>query len=191
MIDTLPMPRVGDTIKAEHIAAISRALKKRTPRNSPTVKVHETADGFYLDAESVAAGGKASPPFTFPGQILADIPAIVKGGTVNGVPVTNGTDALPTGKVAVSTIGTVYAYLEVTITKSTTASGYVVGIASITTAIMKSAGSVPANTSTVLCRQVASFYNGKKLTQDIKTSMEVAIRGYNATGDFLTFWGQA
>jgi len=46
MIDTLPMPRVGDTIKAEHIAAISRALKKRTPRNSPTVKVHETADGF-------------------------------------------------------------------------------------------------------------------------------------------------
>jgi len=93
--------------------------------------------------------------------------------------------------MVISNSGIVYAYLEVTITKTTSASGYVIGIASITTAKLKFAGSVPADTSTVLCRQVATYVSGVRNSQDIITSMSVAVRGYNSSGSFITFWGAA
>jgi hypothetical protein len=60
MIDTLPLPRVGDTIKAEHIAALSTAIKKRSPLNSPTVKIRETSEGFYMEARGSGGGSGGS-----------------------------------------------------------------------------------------------------------------------------------
>jgi hypothetical protein len=134
-------------------------------------------------------------PFKCPKYTDGETASTVAGGTVtggisSGFPVTNSSStALPGGTLVISNSGTVYAYLEVTITKITTASGYVVGINSITTAKLKTAGSVPPNASTVLCHQVATYVDGTRTTQDIITSMSVAIRGYDASGNFLTFWG--
>ena len=142
-----------------------------------------------------SAATSTTHPLKCPKLTDGSTASTVAGGTVaagwtNGFPVTNsGGTALPGGTLVISNTGTVYAYLEVTITKTTTASGYVVGINSITAAKLKTAGSVPADTSTVLCKQVATYVNGVKTTQDVISSQSVAIRGYNASGDFLTFWG--
>jgi len=131
-------------------------------------------------------------PFKCPKYTDGETGSTVAGGTVNRTPVTNSSGTvLPTGTMVISNSGIVYAYLEVTITKTTSASGYVIGIASITTAKLKFAGSVPADTSTVLCRQVATYVSGVRNSQDIITSMSVAVRGYNSSGSFITFWGAA
>jgi len=63
------------------------------------------------------------------------------------------------------------------------------GIDAITTAKMKTAGSVPSDTATVLCRQVARYVDGVKVTQDRVSSLEVAIRGTDASGNFEVYWG--
>lgn len=131
-------------------------------------------------------------PFKCPGATDGTAASTIPGGTVNGTTVTNSSGtALPGGTLVISNTGTKYVYLEVTITKNVTAGGYVVGIASITTAKLKTGSSVPADTTTVLCLQVASYSSGVRTTQDIISSMSVAIRGTNASGDFLTFWGQS
>lgn len=59
--DQLPYVKSGDPIKAEHINAIVKALKLRTPRHSDTVSVRQTANGFVMDA---ASGGGAMSGFT-------------------------------------------------------------------------------------------------------------------------------
>jgi|GEM_PF-5043190 len=139
-----------------------------------------------------STAGSTPHPFKCPKYTDGSTASTVAGGTVNGTPVTNSSGTvLPTGTMVISNSGTVYAYLEVTITKTTSASGYVIGIASITTAKLKFAGSVPADTSTVLYRQVATYVSGVRNSQDIITSMSVAVRGYNSSGSFITFWGAA
>jgi hypothetical protein len=142
MIDTLPMPRVGDTIKAEHIAAISRALKKRTPRNSPTVKVHETADGFYLDA---APGGGASSSFRgawYPTKVNDELINLTPGSITDGV-----TTRTPTvTNIVVSATAPQYIYLVCGLTP-TIVDGYVTG-GTIDSATVQAFGSLQTNTNT-------------------------------------------
>ena len=140
------------------------------------------------ETEAVAS----THPFKCPGSTDGSTASTIPGGTVNGTTVTNSSGtALPGGTLVISNSGTKYVYLEVTITKTVTAGGYVVGIASITTAKLKTGSSVPADTTTVLCIQVASYSSGVRTTQDITSSMSVSIRGTNASGSFLTFWGQS
>ena len=129
-------------------------------------------------------------PFKCAGTTDGSTASVIAGGMVNGTVVTNsGGTALPGGTLVISNSGTVYVYLEVTITKNVTAGGYVVGIDAITTAKMKTAGSVPSDTATVLCRQVARYVDGVKVTQDRVSSLEVAIRGTDASGNFEVYWG--
>lgn len=131
-------------------------------------------------------------PFKCPAVTDGTTASVIAGGTVNGTTVTNsGGTALPAGTLVISDSGTQRVYLEVTVTKSVTAGGYVVGISTISSAKVKTAGSVPADTATVLCRQVARYVDGVKVTQDVTSSMEVAIRGTDAAGNFTVYWGQS
>jgi len=140
----------------------------------------------------LAGAAVAAHPFKCPSATDGSTASVIAGGTVNGTAVTNnGGTALPGGTLVISNSGTVYVSLEVTITKNVTAGGYVSSIASIPTAKMKTGSSVPADTATVLYKQVATYVSGARTTQDRITSMEVAIRGTNASGGFLTFWGAA
>ncbi len=149
------------------------------------------AEGPTYERRVVAQRAAAvTHPFLCPGRTDGTTASVIKGGTVNGTVVTNsGGTALPGGTLVISNSGTVYVYLEVTISKIVSAAGFVVGIDAITTAKMKTGGSVPSDTATVLCKQVARYVDGVKVTQDRVSSLEVAIKGYNASGNFLTFWG--
>lgn len=55
--DQLPYVKTGDAIKAEHINAIVKGLKSRTPRPSDTVSIRQTANGFVMDAATGGNGG--------------------------------------------------------------------------------------------------------------------------------------
>lgn len=192
MIDHLPMPRVGDVIKAEHIAAIRNAIKKRTPQSSPTVAVVETSAGFYM--ETRRSGGilpaPTTHPFLCPSRATADAPSTVEGGTVNGVIVT-GLD------ITISTIGTKYVYLVVTKSGGGTliassASGWVTGFTGVIAATLGTGSSIPADTNSALYRLVATYVDGVKTTQDTISSMMVAARDdQTSTSTAVILWGQA
>lgn len=152
----------------------------------------KAVDAKLIPVSEPSLASTSTHPFKCPGSTDGSAASTIPGGTVNGTTVTNSSGtALPGGTLVISNSGTKYVYLEVTITKTVTAGGYVVGIASITTAKLKTGSSVPADTTTVLCRQVASYSSGTRTTQDITSSMSVAIRGTNASGGFLTFWGRS
>lgn len=143
MFDQLPSPKVGDTIKAEHIAAISKELKKRTPLNSPSVKVRETADGFYLESRgSGGSGGGSTTTFDHPWKpTLVNSEAItITAGYVNGV-------AASPLSLAVHATSLNYVYLEITYSLNIT-SGYVTSMTISSRTIAANITGLPSDTST-------------------------------------------
>ena len=123
---------------------------------------------------------KSIPVVTTDGSTASVIP----GGTVNGVSATG-------LSVTISATGTKYVYLDVTYTQNVSAAGYVIGFSGAITCALATGGSVPSDTSTHLYRQIAAYSAGVKTSQDILTSMEVAVRGYNNSGSFNTIWGRS
>lgn len=111
MIDTLPLPRIGDPIKAEHIAAISKALRKRTPLNSPSVKVCETANGYYLTAKSSVAASSFKGCW-YPSRVNAELIKLTAGSISDGI--TTFTPAVTS--ITVSATALQYVYLVCSIT---------------------------------------------------------------------------
>lgn len=132
----------------------------------------------------VSGGTGSDHPFLCPNTTDGTAASTIEGGTVNGVAVTNLTPVI-------SATGTKYVYLDVTYAQNVSANGYVIGFSGAITCALATGSSIPSNTSTHLYRQVAAYSSGVKTTQDILTSMEVAVRGYNSSGSFTTIWGRA
>lgn len=112
---------------------------------------------------------------------------LVTAGTVNGV---SATSLL----LNVGTSGTRYIYLDVTMALDTSTNNYVTGFNGgyITSVSCKTGSNVPVDSSTHLYRQIASYVNGVKISQDITTSMEVVVRDDGTgTGKAIAIWGQS
>lgn len=130
----------------------------------------------------IAPSGTASHPFLCPAVTDGSTASVIPGGTVNGVSATG-------LSLTISATGTKYVYIDVTYTQGVTSNGYVIGFSGGTsTCALATGSSIPSDTSTHLYRQVAAYVSGVKYSQDILTSMEVAIRGYNASAAFNTYW---
>lgn len=120
--DQLPYVKSGDPIKAEHINAIVKALKLRTPRPSDTVSVRQTANGFVMDAAS-GGGGASSFRGAWCPTIINDELISLSAGSIN--------DGTSTWTPSVSSIVVTanqlnYIYLHVGLTPSLI-DGYVTG----------------------------------------------------------------
>lgn len=135
----------------------------------------------YFKAPGSAA--TATHPFLCPATGGDD--SVIEGGTVNGVSATGLT-------LDISTTGTQYVYLDVTMARDVSANGYVTGFAGAITCALATGSSIPADSSTHLYRLVATYVDGVKTTQDIASSMEVAIRD-NGSGSStaVALWGRA
>lgn len=55
--EVFPNVKSGDAVRADHINTLVRAIRRRTPINSPTVDVVENATGFALRARPGGGGG--------------------------------------------------------------------------------------------------------------------------------------
>lgn len=132
----------------------------------------------------VGAASASSDPFLCPGTTDGTTASTIEGGTVNGIPATG-------LSLTISATGTKYVYLDVTYAQNVSANGYVIGFSGAITCALATGSSIPSDTSTHLYRQVAAYSAGVKTSQDILTSMEVAVRGYNSSGSFTTIWGRA
>jgi hypothetical protein len=163
MIDFLPSPKVGELIKADHIASITKAIRKRTPRNSPTVKVVETADGFWLEAKT---GGAASGRFVgcwHPTAVNEELINLTAGSITDGI-----TTYLPdVTDITVHATNPQFIYLVCAITADTV-DGYVTG-GSITSATVQAFSSLQTNTDTTGYVLLCTWQEG-------------------AIGDRYTFW---
>lgn len=125
--DQLPYVKSGDPIKAEHINAIVKAVKMRTPRPSNTVTVRQTSNGFVMDAATSASSGSASA--ILPLQCVTssrttdNTEIVVEPGTVLGVMPTIGGTALDAGTaptISVSNYETRYIVLNISGTPTVT-----------------------------------------------------------------------
>ena len=143
MIDQLPSPKAGELIEAEHIAQIVKAIRKRTPRNSPTVRVVESADGFWLEAKAGGGGGGGGFSGAWkPSYVNEELINLTAGSISDGI-----TTFTPTvTDIVVDSESLNYVYLECD-TDITTVGGYVVG-GTITAAIVKSYTTTKTNTNT-------------------------------------------
>ncbi len=157
--DQLPYVKTGDPIKAEHINAIVKALKLRTPRPSDTVSVRQTANGFVMDA---ASGGGANnafrgcwcPTFRKVGETLKV--DFTQGYLTDGVSTVTPTVTDITCPTATDTL--YYAYLAVNFTP-TEVDGYVTGgtIGSVSVIIDTS---IPSNTNSTGYILLCTIRNG-------------------------------
>ena len=58
--EIFPNVKPGDAVRAEHLNAIVKGVRARTPTSSPTVKVVETATGFYMESRAAGRPGSGS-----------------------------------------------------------------------------------------------------------------------------------
>lgn len=141
MIDTLPSPKAGELIKADHIAQITKAIRKRTPRNSPTVRVVETADGFWLEART-GGGGSRFVGCWYPTKVNSELINLTAGSITDGI-----TTYLPdVTYIAVHATNAQYIYLVCTITP-TLVDGYVTG-GTIDSATVQAFSALQTNSNT-------------------------------------------
>lgn len=182
MIDQLPLPKVGDPIKAEHIAAISKALRKRTPLNSPSVKVREVADGFYLEAGG--GGGLSTPPCSYnwkPRKINSELIS-VSAGQIMGTTVSS-------SGLAVHATDLNYVYARVAVTP-------VVTNAFVTSATF-SGHTIVSSTSTLSDSETAGVYTrhfllftwqaGALVAQTIRFNIGIKVRGAETAPTFESY----
>jgi len=176
MIDQLPLPKVGDPIKAEHIAAITRAISKRTPRNSTSVKVHELADGFYLEA----APGRSSSTFKgawYPSREAANLLNLTAGLLYDGV-----TTHFPqVTNITIHPEALRYIYLVCTLTP-TTVDGFVTGGTVNATPVITAYSSTQTNTNTTAYILLFTWQAGALLQRYAYWNMACQLRNVN-TGD--------
>jgi len=136
-----------------------------------------------VDSDATSGG---SHPFKCPAA--ASTSSVVSGGSVNGQSATNLT-------LNISSSGTRYVYLDVTMTQDVSSDGYVLGFSgghTNITAALATGSSVPADSSTHLYRQVAKYVDGVKTEQNIISSMEVVIRDDGSGSSTANaIWGQS
>jgi len=133
---------------------------------------------------ALAEAAVESYPFLCPASTDGSTASTIVAGTVNGVTVTN-------LSLTISDSGTKYVYFNVTYTQSVSANNYVVGFSGAITCALATGSSIPSDTSTHLYRLIATYASGIKTVQAIRSSMEVAVRGYNASAAFSTIWGRS
>lgn len=122
-------------------------------------------------------------PFKCPASTDGSTASSIEPGTVNGVSATG-------LSLTISNSGTKYVYLDVSYTQDLTSNNYVIGFSGAITCAVATGSSVPSDTSTHLYRQIATYVNGVKTTQDITTSMEVVIRDDgNGASTSTAIWG--
>jgi len=144
MDTSFPNPVPGDPVKADHIRALARGLRQRTPRPSSTVRVVELGDNGYC-LEIVPGGGALQPTAYSTFGIRSDksiVPGLVGGvmPTLGGVRLDHATP--PTLTLGAGTIG-IYFKLSFTCTFT---SGYLTAATLSTVEVIESA-SAPTDTS--------------------------------------------
>jgi len=140
---------------------------------------------FEPPAALAEAAAAVSYPFLCPDSTDGSTASAVVAGTVNGVPVTN-------LSLVISNSGTKYVYFNVTYTQELSTNNYVLGFNSTITCALATGSSIPADTSTHLYRQIATYVSGAKTVQAIQSSMQVEARD-DGTGSGKTraIWGRA
>lgn len=137
-----------------------------------------------FEPPATALADTTSYPFLCPATTDGSTASDVVAGTVNGVTVTN-------LNLVIDDSGTKYVYFDVSYTQSKSSNNYVVGFSGAITCALATGSSVPSDTSTHLYRLIATYVSGVKTVQAIQSSMEVAVRGYNASAAFSTIWGRS
>lgn len=134
----------GDVVKADHHNSLIKAIQRRTPISSPSVKIVETATGFYCEA---ARGGGSASSFRglwYPSKVNNESVKIGAGSLFDGTTF----HSVPETTVAVSPTALNYIYLVCNLS-ATLVDGYVAGgTVSSTPTIARYSSVQPNNNST-------------------------------------------
>lgn len=120
--EVFPNVKSGDAVRADHINTLVRAIRRRTPINSPTVDVVENASGFALRARPGGGGGGGFRGLWHPTRVNDEAVKIGGGIVYDGV----NTHIVADATVAVSASALNYIYLVCEL-NPTFEDGYVAG----------------------------------------------------------------
>ena len=200
--EIFPNVKPGDAVRAEHLNAIVKGVRARTPTSSPTVKVVETATGFYMESRAAGRPGSGSggcdyswtPSFAGNDGVGNDHVQL-NVGSVSGATVTI-TDAetlvatsilaVPSPKLAIPDSGLYIAYVEITGTKTKTANDFVTGF-TISSATIKVSDGVPASSQSVRRLELFRWYNGTLYSQLTRYNLLLYCRDDGTSTDVGVF----
>lgn len=145
----------GDAVKADHHNSLIKAIQRRTPTSSPSVKVVETATGFYCEA--VSNGGIASNfrGLWFPSRVNDESVKIGAGSLFDGTTL----HMVPETTVVVSSTALNYIYLVCALS-ATLVDGYVAGGIVSSTPTISASPSVLANNNTTGYIMLCTWQSG-------------------------------
>jgi len=171
-------------VKMRTLRSALAGLRRSMPRLGPGLGKRIGKDGevWAVDASQFAS----SHPFKCPAECGSS--TVVAAGQVNGTDI----DDFPADfTLNVSTSGTAYIYIAATITLTTSSYGYVTEH-SLTSWILATGSSVPADTATNVYRAVARYDDGLLTEQALVSSMEFVMRDDGSgTSTGIAIWGQA
>ena len=153
----LPQPRIGDAIRAEHIRALSDAVKKLTPCSSPTIAVRFTANGVFFDVvrDQQSQAARAPNDHNWTATIVDSKHLKISPSVVNTTyPTIGGTSILFSPQLTVSSSALQYICLKV-VYSHTIVNGIITG-GTITSATIAAYNSMPTSTSVASVRRLLS-----------------------------------
>lgn len=196
--ESLPTVNRGDPVRAEHHNSLVKAIRRRTPTSSTTIKVVETSSGFYCDLVRNAggSGGAGGCQYSWTPNKVRTIEGfdvvVLNAGSVSGATVNvNGTNILSNPELQIpnnNPLTTHIVYLSIPVTKIKTADNFVYGC-TITggVATVEVATSLPTSTQSTRYHELFRWKNGRLFNQVGKYNVAVFCRDDGTSTDVGVF----
>jgi hypothetical protein len=156
--ESLPQVKPGDTVKADHHNSLVKAVRRRTPVSSPTIKIVETSSGFYC--EIVRNGASTGATQTRHPFYVSSTGAVTPG-TVNGSMVTLSEEPLDntSNVINMEINGPIWLAITFTLTWTSTSPAYLASAVFSSARIGHNDG-LPSNTTSVKYYQIGNVSGG-------------------------------
>lgn len=155
--ESLPQVKPGDSVKADHHNSLVKAVRRRTPVSSPTIKIVETSSGFYCETVRNGSVGAAQTRHPF----YVSSAGTVTPGTVNGSMVTLSGEPLDNtlNVINMEINGPIWLAITFTLTWTSTSPAYLASAVFSSATIGHNDG-LPSNTTSVKYYQIGNVSGG-------------------------------
>lgn len=184
-LESLPSVHRGDAVKAEHHNSLVKAIRRRTPSSSQTIKIVETSSGFYCETiRGGSSGSEGGCQYSWTPRKVRTIEGydvvVLNAGSVSGATTNvNGVNILANPELQIPNAAdtTQIIYLNIPVTKIQTADSFVYG-STITggVATVEVNTSLPPSTQSNRYHELFRWRNGRLFNQLGKYNVAVYCR---------------
>lgn len=181
--ESLPQVKPGDSVKADHHNSLVKAVRRRTPVSSPTIKIVETSSGFYCETVRNASVGGGGPEYAWtPKRVNDELIEMSAGSISDGV-----TTRTPNvSAIAVSATALQYIYLVCTL-NVTRIDGFVTG-GTVTAASVITYSGIQTNNDTTGYILLCTWQAGAIVDRFRYWSIECQINDNGGGGTAFNTW---